>query len=168
MGERIGVYPGSFDPPTIGHMDIIARAARLVDKLVVAPAINLGKSPLFTLEERVELIRGEIAAMPKEHSGNVVIEPFEGLLIDFAQKVGANVIFRGLRAVSDYEYEIQMASMNSKMNRDIETVFLAASDKYQFIASSLVKEIARLNGNIDPFLAPRVAERLREKIRAGA
>lgn len=163
--HRIGVYPGTFDPITNGHSEIIRRAARLVDNLVVGPAINIGKGPLFTVEERVEILREDIAAMPDGLGQRVTVEPFQGLLVDFAHAMNANVIFRGLRAVSDFEYEIQMASMNAKLKPDIETVFLMASERHQFIASSLVKDIGRLGGDVSHFVSKRVHARLTAKFK---
>ena len=162
--EKIGIYPGTFDPITNGHADIIGRAARLLDKLVVGVAINPGKGPIFTIDERVELVREEIKHLENGVGDRIEVRPFTGLLIDFARDVDATVIIRGLRAVSDFDYEFQMASMNAKMAEDIETVCLMASDKYHFIASSLVKEIARLDGDITQFVSPRVAERLEERL----
>jgi len=162
--EKIGIYPGTFDPITNGHADIIGRAARLLDKLVVGVAINPGKGPIFTIDERVELVREEIKYLGNAADDRIEVRPFAGLLIDFARDVDATVIIRGLRAVSDFDYEFQMASMNAKMAEDIETVCLMASDKYHFIASSLVKEIARLDGDITQFVSPRVAERLEERL----
>lgn len=149
---RIGLYPGTFDPVTNGHLDVIARAARLLDKLVVGVAINTGKGPLFELEERVELVKAEIAALGLRNGTVVEVRPFEGLLIDFARQVGAIMIVRGLRAVSDFDYEFQMAGMNTRMAPDIETVFLMASERHQFIASRLVKEVATLGGDISTFV----------------
>jgi len=162
--EKIGIYPGTFDPITNGHADIIGRAARLLDKLVVGVAINPGKGPIFTIDERVELVREEIKHLENGVGDRIEVRPFTGLLIDFARDVDATVIIRGLRAVSDFDYEFQMASMNAKMAEDIETVCLMASDKYHFIASSLVKEIARLDGDITQFVSPRVAERLEGRL----
>ncbi len=162
--EKIGIYPGTFDPITNGHADIIGRAARLLDKLVVGVAINPGKGPIFTIDERVELVREEIKHLGNGVGDRIEVRPFTGLLINFARDVDATVIIRGLRAVSDFDYEFQMASMNAKMAEDIETVCLMASDKYHFIASSLVKEIARLDGDITQFVSPRVAERLEERL----
>ena len=159
---RIGLYPGTFDPVTLGHRDIIKRACALVDRLVIGVAINRDKGPLFTLEERVEMIEDECAKI----AGNgteIIVHPFENLLIDCAQDVGARVIIRGLRAVSDFEYEFQMVGMNRAMNDQIETVFLMADAGHQAIASRLVKEIARLGGDISSFVPETVAEELRKK-----
>ena len=162
--ERIGVYPGTFDPITNGHADIIRRAAGVVDRLVVAVAINAGKNPLFTLDERVAMVRPEIAAMTENGvAGKADVRPFDNLLMDFTVSVGARVIIRGLRAVSDFEYEFQMAGMNARLNRAVETVFLMASDRHQFISSRFVKEIGRLGGDVSHFVPPRVAKRLAER-----
>ena len=156
---RVGLYPGTFDPVTNGHVDVIARAARLMDKLVVGVSISTGKGPLFTLEERVELVAAEIAAIGSANGMVIEVRPFQGLLIDFARKVGAVMIVRGLRAVSDFEYEFQMAGMNYRMSPDIETVFLMASERHQFIASRLVKEVAALGGDISTFVPPLTLSR---------
>ena len=151
---RVGLYPGTFDPVTNGHVDVIARAARLMDKLVVGVSISTGKGPLFTLEERVELVKAEIALIGTANGTVIEVQPFQGLLIDFAHQVGAVMIVRGLRAVSDFDYEFQMAGMNYRMAPDIETVFLMASERHQFIASRLVKEVAALGGDISTFVPP--------------
>ncbi len=159
--ERVGLYPGTFDPITLGHLDIILRATKLVDRLVIGVAINRDKGPLFTLEERVAMVREELAHADGQLNGaKVDIRPFENLLMHCAMEHGASIIVRGLRAVSDFEYEFQMVGMNDRLNPEIETVFLMATDKYQFIASKLVKEIARLNGDVREFVSPRVADRL--------
>ncbi len=156
---RVGVYPGTFDPITLGHMDIITRAAALVDKLIVAVAGNETKDPLFSAEERVAMADAELAAL-RAAGRDVEVRAFDNLLIHFARQVGASVIIRGLRAVSDFEYEFQMATMNARLESDIETVFLTASERHQFVASNLVKEIARLGGDVSGFVSPAVAEAL--------
>ena len=143
---RIGLYPGTFDPITLGHLDIISRAALLVDRLVIGVAINRDKGPLFSLEDRVAMIKAECAALGTATGTEIVAHPFENLLIDCAHDVGAQVIVRGLRAVADFEYEFQMVGMNRAMDSSVETVFLMAEAKHQAIASKLVKEIARLDG----------------------
>ena len=162
--QRVALYPGTFDPVTNGHMDIISRAAGIVDRLIVAVAANAGKGPLFSLEERAKLLQGEIQEMPAVLRGRVEVKPFNSLLMHFAQSVGANVIVRGLRAVSDFEYEFQMAGMNRKMNPSVETVFLMASETNQFISSRFVKEIARLGGDISHFVSPRIVRGVSAKI----
>src|SRR4051812_41162126 len=164
---RVGVYPGTFDPITNGHMDIILRATRLVDHLVVGVARNAGKGPIFTMEERVAIVQEELIAHHDELSSKVVVQPFDNLLMHFAMSVGASVIIRGLRAVSDFEYEFQMAGMNARLNPKIETAFLMATDRYQFISSRFVKEIGALGGDVRHFVSPRVADRLLDRF-AGA
>ncbi len=160
-GTRIGVYPGTFDPVTNGHMDIVRRAMVLVDKLVIAISINPGKGPLLALEDRVRLLREEISdANSGLVAGDIDVVPFDSLLMHFVEKQGARVIIRGLRAVSDFEYEFQMAGMNARLDPRIETVFLMASERNQFISSRFVKEIGRLGGDIGQFVSPRVARRL--------
>ncbi|MDI1283615.1 MAG: pantetheine-phosphate adenylyltransferase [Reyranella sp.] len=161
--ERTGVYPGTFDPITSGHMEVMRRSLRLVDKLVIGCAINIGKGPLFSLEERMEIIREDIADFPPADRDRIEVVPFDGLLIRFAREVGSALIIRGLRAVSDFEYEIQMANMNARMDPGIETIFLMASDRHQFIASSLVKDIARLGGDTSQFVSKKVFARLTKK-----
>ena len=158
--QAIGVYPGTFDPITNGHMDIIRRATRVVDLLIVAIAVNAGKDPLFTLEERVAMVEDELSQQNNGLAGKVVAKPFETLLMNFAVGSGASVVIRGLRAVSDFEYEFQMAGMNARLNPNVETVFLMASERHQFISSRFVKEIARLGGDITSFVSPRVAQHL--------
>ena len=158
---RIGLYPGTFDPITNGHADIIGRAVKLVDKLVVGVAVNIGKGPMFSVDERAELVREQVA-----HLGDrVEVLPFSSLLMHFAEELGASVIIRGLRAVADFEYEFQMTAMNQQLNRELETVFLMADPRHQAIASRLVKEIAQLGGNIAPFVAPSVEKRLLDKVK---
>lgn len=166
-GKRIALYPGTFDPITTGHLDIIKRAVKLCDHLVIGIAINRDKGPLFTHEERVQMVREETAGLAKPGAGSIDVRPFENLLIKFAEEVGAKTIIRGLRAVSDFEYEFQMVGMNTRLNPEIETVFLMAEASQQAIASRLVKEIARLGGDISPFVPPRVAQRLKGKFAKG-
>jgi pantetheine-phosphate adenylyltransferase len=161
--ERTGVYPGTFDPITSGHTEIVRRSLRLVDRLVIGPFINIGKGPLFSLQERIDIIKEDIEDFPQADKDRIQVLPYEGLLIHFAREVGATVIIRGLRAVSDFEYEIQMANMNSRMEPEVETIFLMASDRHQFIASSLVKDIARLGGDTSQFVSKKVYERLKRK-----
>lgn len=160
---RIGLYPGTFDPVTNGHLDIIGRAIKLVDRLVIGVARNDDKGPLFTTDERVAML--EEAVAPLCDGTEIVVRPFTSLLMHFAENVQANVIIRGLRAVADFEYEFQMTAMNQKLNAEIETVFLMADPRHQAIASRLVKEIARLGGDIDGFVTPAVAEAVRAKFR---
>ncbi|WP_300513639.1 pantetheine-phosphate adenylyltransferase [Aliiroseovarius sp.] len=161
---RIGLYPGTFDPVTLGHTDIIRRACALVDRLVIGVAINRDKGPLFTLEERVAMVEAECAKVAEETGTEIVAHPFENLLIDCAHDVGAQIILRGLRAVTDFEYEYQMVGMNRAMDASVETVFLMAEAKYQAIASKLVKEIARLDGDISKFVSPDVRVQLLERL----
>jgi pantetheine-phosphate adenylyltransferase len=160
---RIGLYPGTFDPITLGHTDIIQRAMALVDRLVIGVAINRDKGPLFSLEERVAMVEAECAEIVAKTGGEIVVHPFENLLIDCARDVGATVIVRGLRAVADFEYEFQMVGMNRALNDEIETVFLMADAERQAIASRLVKEIARLGGDVSRFVTPQVKVALLEK-----
>lgn len=162
---RIGLYPGTFDPVTHGHIDIIRRACRLVDRLVIGVAINRDKGPLFSLDERVDMIRSEIVPIGEAAGCEIIVHPFENLLIDCARDVNATVIVRGLRAVADFEYEFQMVGMNRALDARIETVFLMADAKNQAIASKLVKEICRLGGDVTKFVPPSVKERLEEKLR---
>ena len=163
MTRRSGVYPGTFDPVTDGHMDIIKRGAEIVDRLVVAVAVNVGKDPMFSLDERVDMLREEVEDLGPDFASRIEVKPFDNLLIDFVESVDAKIILRGLRAVSDFEYEFQMASMNGRLNPDIETVFLTASENHQFIASRFVKEIGRLGGDIGHFVSPRVKKRLTDQ-----
>lgn len=156
---RIGLYPGTFDPVTNGHMDIIGRAVKLVDRLVIGVARNDDKGPLFTTDQRVEMVHAEVAHL----KADIVVQPFSTLLMHFAESLNAGVIIRGLRAVADFEYEFQMTAMNQRLNSDIETVFLMADPRHQAVASRLVKEIARLDGAIDSFVSPAVAERVRAR-----
>ena len=158
---RIGLYPGTFDPVTNGHTDIIKRATKLVDRVVIGVAKNDDKGPLFSTDERVDMLREAVSGL----GGDIVVQPFSTLLMHFAEELNANVIIRGLRAVADFEYEFQMTAMNQRLNQDIETVFLMADPRHQAIASRLVKEIARLDGNIDSFVSANVAEQVRAKVK---
>jgi pantetheine-phosphate adenylyltransferase len=161
---RIGVYPGTFDPITNGHTDIILRATKVVDRLVIGVAQNIGKGPLFTAEERVAIVQEEMSHLTDaETRKRVEVRSFDNLLMHFAMEMGASVIVRGLRAVSDFEYEFQMAGMNNRLNPKVETVFLMANDKYQFISSRFVKEIGQLGGDVSHFVSPRVAQRLAQR-----
>jgi len=160
MAERIGVYPGTFDPITLGHMDIIRRGAKLVDRLVIGVTTNPSKSPMFTIEERMAIVRREVAGI----GGTVEVVAFDSLLMDFAEREGAKVIIRGLRAVADFEYEYQMAGMNQQINPRVETVFLMADVALQPIASRLVKEIALFGGPIGKFVTPAVCEEVTARV----
>ena len=161
----VGMYPGTFDPVTNGHIDIIARAAKLVHHLVVGVAENAGKGPLFPIEERLELVRAETGAIEARTGTTSEVRSFNGLLIDFAHQVHAGVIVRGLRAVSDFDYEFQMAGMNSRLDSVIETVFLMASEHHQFISSRFVKEIATLGGDVTSFVPALTLERTLARVR---
>jgi pantetheine-phosphate adenylyltransferase len=162
---RIGLYPGTFDPITLGHLEIISRAARLVDHLIVGVAKNAGKSPLFDCKTRAKLVEHDLAPLVKR-GVNVEVRVFDNLLMHFARDIGAHLIIRGLRAVSDFEYEFQMAGMNYRLNNEIETVFLMASDKNQFTSSSFIKEIARLGGDVHPFASANVVKALTKSFAA--
>jgi pantetheine-phosphate adenylyltransferase len=159
---RTGVYPGMFDPITLGHMDIIRRGAKLVDRLVIGITNNPAKSPMFTIDERMAMVRREIAGIP----GEIEVVSFDSLLMDFAEREGASIIIRGLRAVSDFEYEYQMAGMNQQLNDAVETVFLMADVSLQPIASRLVKEIALYGGDISKFVTAAVAAEVRTHVAA--
>ncbi len=159
---RVGLYPGTFDPMTNGHVDIITRASRLVDRLVIGVAINEEKGPLFDLDERVDMVKEQIAKI--RDGAEIVVQPFDTLLMKFAESVGAQIIVRGLRAVADFEYEFAMVGMNQKLNPAIETVFLMADPTHQAIASRLVKEIARLQGNVAQFVPQEVERLLKAKL----
>ncbi len=162
--ERIAIYPGTFDPVTNGHLDIIGRGALLVDRLIVGVAVNAGKGPLFGLAERVALLETEMRHFPPDVARRIEVRPFETLLMHFAEHCNANIILRGLRAVSDFEYEFQMAGMNHRLNPGVETVFLMASETHQFISSRFVKEIARLGGDVSSFVTLRVAARMKAQL----
>ncbi len=164
MSKRIGLYPGTFDPITLGHVDIIERAVKLVDLLVVGVAVNKDKRPLFPLDERVEMVREQMEPIAGKSGVAITVAPFDTLLMRYAEEVNADIIIRGLRAVSDFEYEFQMVGMNQALNDEIETVFLMADARYQSIASRLVKEIARLDGDVTGFVPASVAERLAKKL----
>ncbi|MCC2647150.1 MAG: coaD [Rickettsiaceae bacterium] len=160
MGQyRIGIYPGTFDPITNGHIDIILRAHKIVDELVIAVSTAYGKKPMFSVDERCELVRTHLKELDIEVK-NIIVKPFDGLLVNFAREIGAKLLIRGLRAVSDFEYEFQMACMNHRLDENIETIFLPASEKNQFISSKLVKEIASLRGNIEDFVSKEVKKRV--------
>lgn len=161
---RIGLYPGTFDPVTLGHLDIIRRACSLVDRLVIGIAINRDKGPMFSLEERVAMIEAECAALSAQTGCEIVAHPFENLLIDCAKDVEASIIIRGLRAVADFEYEYQMVGMNRQLDDSVETVFLMAEAQHQAIASKLVKEIARLGGDVSKFVTPAVRAALMARL----
>jgi len=161
---KVAVYPGTFDPITLGHLDIIRRGTHLVDKLVIGVTTNPSKEPMFTVEERLAMVRREVEGLP----GNIEVVEFGSLLMDFAEAQGATAILRGLRAVADFEYEFQMAGMNQQLNDDIETVFLMADVSLQPIASKLVKEIARFGGSIGKFVTPAVAEDVRRHLDGGS
>lgn len=166
--ERIAVYPGTFDPITKGHLDIIQRACPLVDRLVVAVAQNGGKQPLFSLEERFEMVRLDIAQLQKAQPNLktvIEVQSFEILLVDFVRKLGSKFIIRGLRAVSDFEYEFKMSSMNERLAPEVETVFLMASDTFQFVSSQFIKEIARLGGDVNQFISESVAQKLNNRFK---
>jgi len=161
---KVAVYPGTFDPVTLGHLDIVRRGAHLVDKLVVGVTTNPAKEPMFSVEERMAMVRREVAEIP----GTIDVVEFDSLLMDFAEQQGAEAILRGLRAVADFEYEFQMAGMNQQLNDRIETVFLMADVSLQPIASKLVKEIARFGGSIDKFVTPAVAQDVRRVLGRGS
>ena len=156
---RIALYPGSFDPPTRGHEDLIRRSLALADRVVVAVAANSSKQPLFSVEERLGMLRAAIGAEPR-----ISVETFEGLLADFAKRSGASVVVRGLRAVSDFEYEFQMAGMNRHLYPDVETLFLTPSEQYTFVSATIVREIAKFGGDVSHFVHPLVADRIRARV----
>ena len=162
MSEKIGLYPGSFDPITNGHMDIMRRSLKVVDKLVVGIAINVSKAGFFNLDERVKLVEEDIDSLGLSES--IKVDSFEGLLVKYARDIGASIILRGLRAVSDFEYEFQMTGMNARLESSIETVFLMSSENQQFISSRLVKEVFNFNGDISSFVSPNVLRHMKDKI----
>jgi pantetheine-phosphate adenylyltransferase len=157
----IAIYPGTFDPVTRGHIDICQRALRMFDQVVIGVADSLAKEPFFNIDERLEMLQIAFA-----DNDRILVKPFSGLLIDFARECGADVIVRGLRAISDFEYEVQLAGMNESLAPEIETVFLTAAQRYAFVSSSLVREIARLNGDVSEFLHPEILQRLTAKLKA--
>lgn len=161
---KTAIYPGTFDPITFGHIDLIKRAAQLFDNLIIGVAKDNSKNPLFTLDERVALVEQEVKIFQQEGK-NITVEKFEGLLIDYAHRKNSTIIIRGLRAVSDFEYEFQMFGMNSKLDPSIQTIFLPASENTQFIASRLVKEIAKLDGEIGKFVPASVEQKLKQKLK---
>lgn len=156
MNENIGIYPGTFDPITKGHLHIIERASALVGQLIVGVATQENKNPLFSLEERLQMVKDDVSSI----SPNIKVVPFDGLLVEFARKNNANMIIRGLRAVSDFEYEFQMTGMNSRLAPEIETVFLMSFSGWQFVSSSFIKEIARLGGNVEEFVTKQTSEKI--------
>jgi pantetheine-phosphate adenylyltransferase len=163
--RRTAVYPGTFDPITNGHVDVIRRGQKLVDHLIIAVAVNVGKGPMFDFDERIAIVKEEVANLDVSRC-TVDVRPFEGLLTSFAEQAGAAMILRGLRAVTDFDYEFQMTGMNARLNSEIQTVFLMASERHQFIASRLVKEIARLGGDVSSFVSPGVCDHLAAAIAA--
>ncbi len=160
MSEHIGIYPGTFDPITRGHLDIVERGLKLFDTLIVAVAESPSKTPLFGVDERIGFIEAEVAALD---SGNVRVESFNSLLIDYVREKGAKTVLRGLRVISDFEYEFQMALTNRKLAPEVETVFMMTSESYASVSSRFIKEIARLGGDVSPFVTPRVASALAER-----
>ena len=158
MHKKTAIYPGTFDPITLGHLDIVQRASKLFDHVIITLAINSMKTPLFTKDERLEFIRDAVKTIP-----NVSVDSFEGMLIKFAEKMNASAVIRGLRAISDFEFEFQLALMNRKQNQDITTVFLMPHEKYTYLNSTIIREVAKFGGNISSFITPLVAEKLKEK-----
>ncbi|MCP4394274.1 MAG: pantetheine-phosphate adenylyltransferase [Alphaproteobacteria bacterium] len=163
MKELVGVYAGTFDPITKGHMDMAKRAAKIVDKLIIGVAENTGKETLFNLEERIALAKAEVESHKALCNLKIEVRPVKGLLIEFAKETEAKILFRGLRAVSDFEYEFKLRVMNARLDPDVETVFLMASEQYQFVSSVFVKEIGRLGGDISSFVSEQVEKKLKEK-----
>jgi len=161
--RRSGVYPGTFDPVTHGHMDVIGRALQLFDTLIVGIAQSQAKNPFFTLSERITLLEEELKTLPREDQQRVCVKPFQGLLVDFVKNQSADAIVRGLRAMTDFEYEFQMAWINGRLQQGTETVFLMASERYQFVSSRSIKEIACLGGDITPFVSPTIAAAVKQR-----
>jgi pantetheine-phosphate adenylyltransferase len=164
MQRRIGVYPGTFDPITNGHADIIRRALHIVDHLVLGVARNDAKGPLFSTDERVEIVRDEMQYLENGGAERIEVRAFDTLLMHFAESVGASVIIRGLRAVSDFEYEFQMAGMNRHLYPDVETLFLTPSEQFTFVSATIVREIAKFGGDVSHFVHPLVADRIRARV----
>ena len=158
MSEKIAIYPGTFDPITLGHLDIAKRASSLFDKVIITLAINSSKTPLFSKEERLDFMRDAVKDIP-----NVMVDSFEGMLIKFAEEMGASAVIRGLRAMSDFEFEFQLALMNRKQNQEITTVFLMPHEKYTYLNSTIIREVARFGGDVSSFITPYVAEKLMNK-----
>lgn len=158
VSEKIAIYPGTFDPITLGHLDILQRASKLFDRVIITLAINSSKTPLFSKEERLDFIRDAVKNIP-----NVAVDSFEGMLIKFAEKMGASAVIRGLRAISDFEFEFQLALMNRKQNQEITTVFLMPNEKYTYLNSTIIREVARYGGDVSSFITPLVAEKLKER-----
>jgi len=159
VSEKIAIYPGTFDPITLGHLDILQRASLLFDRVIITLAINSNKTPLFSEEERLEFIKDAVRNIP-----NVTVDSFEGMLISFAEKIGAIAVIRGLRAISDFEFEFQLALMNRKQNPKITTVFLMPNEKYTYLNSSIIREVAKFGGDVSSFITPLVANKLKEKV----
>ena len=158
MSEKIAIYPGTFDPITLGHLDILQRASKLFNHVIITLAINSNKTPLFSREERLDFIGDAVKNLQ-----NVTVDSFEGMLIKFAEKMGASAVIRGLRAISDFEFEFQLALMNRKQNPDITTVFLMPNEKYTYLNSTIIREVAKFGGDVSSFITPLVAEKLKEK-----
>lgn len=159
---KVGIYPGTFDPMTLGHMDVVKRALRVVDKLIIGVALDTNKAPMFDLDMRAKMVKSEVAQLGNGSAERIEVKPFSGLLVSFAQENQAQLLIRGLRAVSDFEYEFQMAAINSKLSPDMETVFLTASESTHFISSRFVKQIARLGGDVSSFVSPTVQARMQD------